>query len=102
MLLLSQIRKPKPTKRWSADYNDSDSHLMGYKPIKLGSLLPSYSSFPSAFFSFLLLIVITWWGHLSAVERCGVALNTDCQEIPQGLSLHTPDCRKPRKSILNC
>jgi hypothetical protein len=44
-LLLLQIRKPKPTKDWSADYDDSDSNVMDYEPIKLGSLLPSYSSF---------------------------------------------------------
>ena len=45
MLLLLQVRKPKLTKGCSADYDDSDSNVMGYKPTELGSLLPSYSSF---------------------------------------------------------
>jgi hypothetical protein len=34
ILLLLQIRKPKPTKAWSADYDDSDSKMvLFYAPI---------------------------------------------------------------------
>jgi hypothetical protein len=37
MLLQLQTRKPKSTKGWSADYDDSVSNVMGYEPIKLSS-----------------------------------------------------------------